>query len=82
MTPQDELDIKIRLAILEQKVDDYLDIRDVVKHLQHISDHNQERLDKLEDSSKYLFRTAIGAILASAIAIIFHFIDGGLGINS
>ena len=74
-------DIKIRLAIIEQKLDDYSDIRDTVKKLEHQISQHQEKLDRLEDSSKWIFRTALGAILASIVAIIFHFIDGGLNIN-
>ena len=71
-------DIEIRLALLEEKVNDYKEVRDSVKELQHIIEHNKERLDKLEDSSKWIFRTALGAIVASIIAVIFHFIDGGI----
>ena len=79
---EDVIDLKIRLAVLEQKVDDYIATRDNVKELQHKSTHNTERLDKLEDGSKYLFRTAIGAIIVSVLAIVFHFIDGWFGIKS
>lgn len=39
-----------------------------------LSKENEKRLDKIEDNNKWLFRTAVGAVITGLIAIALSFI--------
>ena len=40
----------------------------------NLSLSNKQRLDKIEDTNKWLFRTAVGAVITGLIAIVLSFI--------
>lgn len=42
---------------------------------------NQEnRISDLEDSNKWLFRTTVGAVIVSIVAIVFALVQSGIGV--
>lgn len=53
---------------LNQKVENQHD--DLIKDEQTIKNH-EERLSKIEDNNKWLWRLVIGALLTGAMAILF-----------
>lgn len=53
---------------LNQKVESQHD--DIVKDEQKIKNH-EERLNKIEDNNKWLWRLVIGALITGAMAILF-----------
>lgn len=53
---------------LNQKVENQHD--DLIKDEQKIKNH-EERLNKIEDNNKWLWRLVIGALITGAMAILF-----------
>lgn len=67
-----ETEVLTRLAVIESKIDDYKATKEKTDETADLARHNKERLDKLEDNNKWIFRTALGAVVTSVIAIVFH----------
>jgi type IV secretory pathway component VirB8 len=76
-----EAEVLARLAVIESKLDDYKSTREKTEEAYDLAKHNKERLDRLEDNNKWAFRTAIGAIITSVIALVFLFIQIGIGLK-
>lgn len=76
-----ETEVLTRLAVIESKLDDYKTSREKADTAYDLSKHNAERLNKVEDTNKWVFRTAVGAIITSAIALVFILIQYGIGIR-
>ena len=76
-----ETEVIERLARIETKLDDYEDIKNKADDAYNKSNQNERRIQELEDNSKWLKRTTIGAVITSLVALIFLFIKLGLGVN-
>lgn len=65
-------EILTRLAVIENKIDDYKNIKEEAKEANTRSIQNEKDIQEIKDTNKWLWRT-IGAILiAGAIGIIFN----------
>ena len=69
-----ETEVLERLTIIETKLDDYNNIKSRAENADVRSKSNEKRIDKLEDNNKWLFRTALGAVITGFIAIVLTFI--------
>lgn len=76
-----ETEVLTRLAVIEAKIDDYKSVKEKTDEAHDLSMHNKERIEKLEDNNKWIFRTAIGAIITSTISLVFLLIKSGIGIK-
>lgn len=76
-----ETEVLTRLAVIESKLDDYKEIKDNALEAQNLSKENEKEIEEIKDKLKWLSRTLIGAIIGSAIAILFAYIQIGLGIR-
>ena len=85
-----EREVLDRLMRLETKIDlqDYKGLSEKVEQ-QHdclLKDEQaienlDERLSKLEDNNKWLWRTLVGAVITGIVGLIFVFLKIGLGVN-
>ena len=73
-----EKEVLERLARIETKLDDYDNIKTKVEETRAKSFSNERRIEDIEDKTKWLERTVIGAIITGIIGIIFIFIKLGL----
>ena len=69
-----ELDVITRLTKIETMLEDFKGVESKTIEAYNLSIKNKERLDKIEDNNKWLFRTAVGAVLTGVIGIILNFI--------
>lgn len=83
-----ETEVLTRLAVIESKIDDYKTLKEKTDDALNIGHENSnkieyvdERVNDLEDSNKWAFRTSIGAIITSVVGIVFLLIKLGMGIN-
>ena len=76
-----ETEVLTRLAVIESKLDDYKPTKEKAEEAYTMSQDNKKRLDKVEDNNKWLFRTAVGAIITSGISLVYLIIKIGIGIN-
>ena len=76
-----ETEVLTRLAVIEAKLDDYNTIKEKTDEAFDLAKHNKERLDKYEDNNKWAFRTAIGAVITSVVALVFLFVEIAIGIK-
>ncbi len=62
-----------RLMRLETKIDlqDYKGLSEKVDIALNTSRTNEERIDKLEDNSKWLARLVVGAVVLGILAVIY-----------
>jgi len=60
-----EIEVLARLTKIETKLDDYI----------------EKRIADIEDKLRWISRTTVGAIIAGAIAIVFLFIQQGMGLK-
>ena len=67
---EEERDIRDRLIRIETKLDNLGKIETQSSEAYNLSKENEKRLDKIEDNNKWLFRTAIGAVITGCISII------------
>lgn len=68
-----EREVLDRLIKIETKLDeqDYKTIKKVLDDAENRSISNEKRLDKIEDNTKWLWRTIAGILVGGAIAFIF-----------
>lgn len=76
-----ETEVLTRLARIETKLDDYDNLKNKVEETRAKAFSNERRITDVEDKSKWLERTIIGAIITGTISIVFIFIKLSLGIN-
>lgn len=69
-----EIEVLTRLTKIETMLEDFKGIEEKSTKAYDLSLNNKERLDKIEDNNKWLFRTTIGAVLTGLIGIILNFI--------
>lgn len=76
-----EIEVLTRLAVIESKLDDYQNIKDKAETAYTTSAQNRDDIKKIQDNNKWLFRTAVGAVITSVIALVFLFIKLGIGVG-
>lgn len=76
-----ETEVLTRLARIETKLDDYDNLKNKVEETRAKAFSNERRITEVEDKSKWLERTIIGAIITGTISIVFIFIKLSLGVN-
>ena len=69
-----EIEVLTRLTKIETMLENFKGIESKATDAYNLSINNSKRLDKIEDNNKWLFRTAIGAVITGLIAIILSFI--------
>ena len=75
-----EKEILERLIRIETKIDDYENTKTKVEEARSKAYSNERRINEIEDKFKWLSRTATGAIITGAIAIIYTVLKIGLHI--
>lgn len=76
-----ETEVLTRLTVIETKLDDYKSIKDKAECAYTLSISNKKEIEEIQDNNKWLFRTSIGAIITSAIALVFLLINSGMGVH-
>ena len=82
-----EREVLDRLTRIEVKTDGYDELKkvtyqnrdDIKENTNEIGDL-QKQIEEMKDKNKWLFRTISGAVIASAVGIIFCFIKIGMGV--
>lgn len=69
-----EIEVLTRLTKIETMLQDFKGVENKSTEAYNLSLSNSKRLDKIEDNNKWLFRTAVGAVITGLIAIILSFI--------
>lgn len=69
-----EIEVLTRLTKIETMLEDFKGIEQKSIKAYELSQRNKERLDKIEDNNKWLFRTAIGAVITGLVGIVLTFI--------
>lgn len=62
-----------RLAVIESKIDDYKNLQQKCNEAYSVSINNRERINKIEDTLKWIWRTVGGILIAGIMAILFKF---------
>ena len=70
-----EREVLDRLIRLETKIDlqDYKGLSEKLDNTANRSENNEDRIKKLEDSSKWLIRAVIGAVISAILALVLKF---------
>lgn len=76
-----ETEVLTRLAVIEAKIDDYKEIKNVSQNADSRSKQNEKRISNLEERNKWLARAMIGAVICEVIGIGFMLIQIGLGVK-
>jgi hypothetical protein len=69
-----EIEVLQRLTKIETMLEDFKGVESKSTEAYNLSMSNKQRLDKIEDNNKWLFRTTIGAVITGLIGIILNFI--------
>ena len=69
-----EIEVLTRLTKIETLLRNFEGIEKKAVEAYNLSISNKQRLDEIEDNSKWLFRTAVGAVITGLIAIALAFI--------
>lgn len=77
---ENNLEVIERLTRIEQKLDDYKEVKDLSRDADSRSKQNEKRILELEDRNKWLGRTMIGAIVCEIVGLGFLIFKLGLGV--
>lgn len=69
-----EIEVLQRLTKIETMLEDFKGVESKSTEAYNLSLSNKQRLDKIEDNNKWLFRTSVGAIITGLIGIILSLI--------
>lgn len=69
-----EIEVLTRLTKIETLLRNFEGVEKKAVEAYNLSLNNKERLDDIEDNNKWLFRTAVGAVITGLIAIALSFI--------
>ena len=69
-----EIEVLTRLTKIETMLQDFKGVENKSTEAYNLSLSNKQRLDKIEDTNKWLFRTAVGSVMTGLIAIVLSFI--------
>lgn len=69
-----ELEVLQRLTKIETMLEDFKGVESKSIQAYNMAMSNKERIDKIEDNNKWLFRTTVGAVITGLVAIVLNFI--------
>lgn len=69
-----EIEVLQRLTKIETMLENFKGVEEKSIQAYNLSMSNKQRLDKIEDNNKWLFRTSVGAIITGLIGIILSLI--------
>lgn len=69
-----ELEVLQRLTKIETMLEDFKGVESKSIQAYNMALSNKERIDKIEDNNKWLFRTTVGAVITGLVAIVLNFI--------
>lgn len=69
-----KMDVLTKLTRIETILEDFRGVETKATEAYNLAQINKQRLDKIEDNNKWLFRTAVGAVITGLIAIALTFI--------
>ena len=75
-----EIEVLTRLAVIENKIDDYNNMKEKLDNTFNIAKNNREEIIEIVDRNKWLWRTTIGAFLTGIVGLIFIYLKIGLKI--
>jgi hypothetical protein len=64
-----EIEVLTRLTKIETMLEDFKGIENKTNEAYNLAQNNKKRLDAIEDNNKWLFRTAVGAVITGLISI-------------
>nr|DAQ65689.1 MAG TPA: hemolysin [Caudoviricetes sp.] len=76
-----ETEVLTRLAVIESKLDNYQKIEEKAEVAYTTSQQNKQDIAKLQDNNKWLFRTTVGACIASVVELLFIIFKSGIGVG-
>ena len=69
-----EIEVLTRLTKIETMLEDFKGVETKTIEAYNLSIKNKERIDKIEDNNKWLFRTTVGAVITGLIGIALNLI--------
>lgn len=69
-----ELEVLQRLTKIETMLEDFKGVESKSIQAYNMALSNKERLDKIEDNNKWLFRITVGAVITGLVGIVLNFI--------
>lgn len=75
MSEQQKFEIEVlqRLTKIETMLEDFKGVESKSIEAYNLSMNNKQRIDKIEDNNKWLFRTTVGAAVTGVIGIVLNF---------
>lgn len=75
MSEQQKFEIEVlqRLTKIETMLEDFKGVENKSIEAYNLSMSNKQRIDKIEDNNKWLFRTTVGAVVTGVIGIVLNF---------
>lgn len=69
-----EIEVLTRLTKIETMLEDFKGVESKSTQAYELSQRNKDRLDKIEDNIRWLFRTSIGAIIAGLVSLLLAWV--------
>lgn len=76
-----KIEVLTQLAVINSKLDGYNKTQKIAVQADNRSKQNEADIREMKDTNKWAFRTSIGAIITSAVGIVFLLIKLGMGIH-
>ncbi len=76
-----KIEVLTQLAVINSKLDGYNKTQEIAVQADNRSKQNEADIREMKDTNKWAFRTSIGAIITSAVGIVFLLIKLGMGIH-
>lgn len=76
-----KIEVLTQLAVINSKLDGYNKTQEIAVQADNRSKQNEQDIKDMKDTNKWAFRTSVGAIITSAIGIVFLLIKLGAGIQ-
>jgi len=76
-----KIEVLTQLAVINSKLDGYGKTQEVAVQADNRSKQNEQDIKDMKDTNKWAFRTSVGAVITSAIGIVFLLIKLGAGIH-
>ena len=68
-----KIEVITRLTKIEEKLDDYKNIKDKTEEAYNLSKKNEEDIKAIQDNARWLWRTIAGILIAGIISAIIVF---------
>lgn len=76
-----KIEVLTQLAVINSKLDGYNKTQEIAVQADNRSKQNEQDIKDMKDTNKWAFRTSVGAVITSAIGIVFLLIKLGAGIH-